>query len=230
MKRYELHLTMNCRDLGGYKTLEGKVTRYFRFIRSDAPTYITESDKQFLLDHRFSTIIDLRTEKVVKFIPSVFAGDPRFEYRNFPLTEGSGIPLTDENASALYLRMIGNTETFFRIFSLIAEVDGGVFYHCTAGKDRTGILSCLLLLLAGAKEEDILNDYCLSNELIEKNIGRIIAEHPSFPPNLGYAKRKYLEGFLTEFRKQYGTAEKYLLSIGLSESQIGKIKRKLTED
>lgn len=227
MKRYEFNLTMNTRDLGGYMTKYGKKTKFLSFIRSDALTFITEKDKQFLIENNITLSIDMRTTKVISNIPSPFIDDPRFEYHNFPIIEGSGIPLTDENASELYLKMLSNHKTFYDIFSLIASTNKNIIFNCTAGKDRTGMLSCLLLLLAGVSEKDILNDYEISTKFIYENIDKIRKEHPSFPENLGYSKRKYLENFLKLFFEKYKTVENYLYLIGLNENQINQIKNKL---
>ena len=82
------------------------------------------------------------------------------------------------------------------------------------------MLSCLLLLLAGVSEKDILDDYEISTIFIYENIDKIRKEHPSFPENLGYSKRKYLENFLKLFFERYKTVENYLYLIGLNENQI----------
>lgn len=227
MKKYDFELTMNTRDLGGYKTLDNQETKYFRFIRSDALTYITEEEKDFLIEHNITLSIDLRTEYVINKIPSPFFKDPRFEYHSFPLQEGSGIPLTDQNASSLYMGMVKNYDTFRKIFTLIASTDKNIIFNCTAGKDRTGILSFLLLGLVNVSEKDILDDYEISSENIYSSIRKIIKHNPSFPKNLGYSKRIYLQDFLEMFKKKYGDVENYLRVIGLEQKQIDKIKNKL---
>lgn len=230
MKIYNLNLTMNTRDLGGYKTLDGKEVVYNRFIRSDALRYITEEDKLFLIHNKFTTSIDMRTEYVISRYPSLLKDDPRFEYYNIPLVEGSGIPLTDENASNLYIRMVNNKEKFYRIFRIIIDAKSNVIFNCTAGKDRTGVIACLLLLLANVSREDILDDYEISSELIYKNIGKIRKLYPKFPENLGYSKRFYLEEFLDEFFKQFNTIEQYFMFLGFSEDEITNLKNKLLKE
>lgn len=230
MKKYNFELTMNTRDLGGYKTLDNHETKYLRFIRSDALTFITEEEKEFLIENNITLSIDLRTEQVINKIPSPFLKDSRFEYHSFPLQEGSGIPLTDENASSLYMRMVKNYDTFRRIFTLIADTNKNVIFNCTAGKDRTGILSFLLLGLVNVSEKDILDDYEISSENIYSSIGKIIKHNPTFPKNLGYSKRIYLQDFLVMFKKKYTNVENYLHFIGLDQNRIDKIKNKLTGD
>ena len=133
----------------------------------------------------------------------------------------------DENASDLYFQMITNHQTFKGIFSLIASCDTGIIYHCTAGKDRTGVLTCLLLLLAGVNQEDIIQDYLYSEELIYSSIGKVKEKYPSFPNDLGHVKREYIVKFLELFIDRYQTIENYLFTIGLNEQQIKQIKEKM---
>ena len=227
MKRYNFNLTMNSRDLGGYKTYLGKKTSFLKFIRSDALRYLNEEDLIFLINNNFTTSIDLRTENVVKRFPSIFENDNRFEYYNYPLIEGSGIPLTDENASKLYLQMVGNFSTYKDIFLTIYNAKGNIIFNCTAGKDRTGILSCLLLLLAGVTKEEIIKDYLYSEECIYSNIDKLREFQPTFPKDLGHVKRKYMEDFLVLFEEKYQNVESYLLSIGLNKEQIDSVRNRL---
>ena len=229
MKRYDLNLTMNTRDLGGYNTLDGKQVAYNKFIRSDALRYITEEDKLFLIRGNYTTNIDMRTEYVINKYPSLLKDDERFEYYNIPLIEGSGIPLTDENASNLYLQMVNNKNKFYRIFRIIIDAKSNVIFNCTAGKDRTGIIACLLLLLANVSRIDILDDYEISSTFIYERIGKIRELYPEFPENLGESKRIYLEEFLDKFYEQFKTIENYFYFLGFSEEDITKLNEKLLE-
>ena len=87
MKRYNFNLTMNTRDLGGYKTSSGKRTSFLKFIRSDALRYLNEDDLLFLKNNNFTTSIDLRTENVVNRFPSILSCDKDFYYYNFENNE-----------------------------------------------------------------------------------------------------------------------------------------------
>ena len=227
MKRYFLNLTMNTRDLGGYDTKYHVKTKYLRFIRSDALNYINEEDKLFLIENNFTLSIDLRTEYVTNRYPSKLSSDNRFKYYNFPFIEGSQITLTRENVSELYLRMTSNHDNFYKIFSLISESEENVIINCTAGKDRTGVLVCLLLLLAGVSKEDIVKDYEVSEVFIEEKINEVRAFDPSFPSSMGESKKEAMEGFLKLFFEKYNSIENYLFTIGLTKKQIEKVRSKL---
>ena len=102
-----------------------------------------------------------------------------------------------------------------------------IIFNCTAGKDRTGILSCLLLLLAGVDKEEIIKDYLYSEECIYSNIDKVREYQPSFPKDLGHVKRKYIEDFLVLFEEKYHNVESYLLYIGLTKEQIDSIRNRL---
>ena len=227
MKHYLFDLTLNTRDLGGYKTSEGKVTKYLRFIRSDSLDMLGEEAKNFLLENNFKTQIDLRTENVINTYPSALSNDKRFKYYNYSLVEGSGIPLTDENAAKLYLQMVGNHDTFYKIFTTILNADGNVIYNCTAGKDRTGMVTVLLFLLAKVSEEDIIEDYFVSNECIYSRIHLKQERNGTFPHSLGYCKKEYLIDFLKMFKEKYGDVITYFHTIGLTDEQISSLKERL---
>ena len=227
MKRYFFNLTLNTRDLGGYHTKYNKDTKYLRFIRSDAFRFLNEEDKKFLYDHNFRLSLDFRTEEVVKRLPSNLSNDERFDYYNIPLQEGSNISLSKEKPVTLYMQMIAHHDVYFKVFSLISNTPYNVIFNCTAGKDRTGILACLLLLLAGVSEEDILDDYQISEVLINEKINEVRNFCPTFPQTLGESKRETMEEFLKLFKEKYQNKENYLTLIGLSEEQINRIRNKL---
>lgn len=229
MKRLFFNLTLNTRDIGGIVTPNGKVKEH-TIIRTDALRFINEEDKEYLLSHNVKTQIDLRTENVIYRIPSALTNDERFNYYNFPLVEGSLKSLEDNDSiSGLYLRMIENKIVFYNVFKTFINNEGGMIVSCTAGKDRTGIIVYLLLSLLGAKFDIILEDYVLSDKCINERLELVREQVKGFPKFLGYAKAEYLIEFHEGFCEKYKTVENYLLSVGLTENDIRKIKDKLIE-
>ncbi|MCX5775986.1 MAG: tyrosine-protein phosphatase [Firmicutes bacterium] len=231
MKRYLLDLMLNTRDLGGYATKDGKTTQYGRFIRSDAPLYLTEAGKAEFLQMKITTILDFRTEEISTRYPSVFQGDPRFHFFSFPITEGSlAHTLKGEDPSITYMSMLSHFETFKDITLAMINAEGGVFYNCSAGKDRTGIVTFLLFDFVGVDRKDILEDYVVSEQFINERIPLVQAQHPSFPSSMGFSKKEYLLNFIKMFNKEYGTARKYLLKAGLTVKQLKTLKDKLLKE
>lgn len=229
MKIINLNRTLNTRDLGGYETVDGRVIKHFRFIRSDAPVHLTETEIKSLADHGVTDSIDLRTPYVATKYRSVFAEDARFHYHQFPISEGTSVPLEDEQVPDLYMQMIGHRATFRQIFKALIEAPGGTIFNCSAGKDRTGMVAFLLLEFAGVPRAVIAEDYAQSSVLIEANIDRIRRYDPSFPTFLGYSKREYIEKFFQLFDEKYGSIQKYLTLIGLDQADLLKLEQKLFE-
>ena len=123
--------------------------------------------------------------------------------------------------------MASNHDNFYKIFSLISESEENVIINCTAGKDRTGVLVCLLLLLAGVSEEDIVKDYEVSEVFIEEKINEVRAFDTYFPSSMGESKKEAMEGLLKLFFEKYNSIENYLFTIGLTKKQIDKVRSKL---
>lgn len=231
MKRYLLDLMLNTRDLGGYKTKDGKITQYGRFVRSDAPMYLTEAGKAEFLQMNIKTIIDFRTEEISTRYPSVFKDDARFHYFSFPITEGSlAHTKKEEDPSITYMNMLAHFDTFKSIILAMINAEGGVFYNCSAGKDRTGIVTFLLFDLIRVDRKDILDDYVVSEQFINERIPLVQAQHPSFPSSMGFSKKEFLLNFIEMFNKEYGTARKYLIKAGLTLKQLKTLKDKLTKE
>ena len=230
MKKVLFNLTLNSRDIGGYHSSLGKI-KHNVVIRSDALKYLNEEDKNFLLEKNIKTQIDLRTKRVVDYLPSSLYKDKRFTYYNFPLTEGSMKSLEEnDSVSSLYIRMIENKEVFYNIFKTFISVEGGVIINCTAGKDRTGIVIYLMLSLCEIDFNTILKDYMLSDEYIEERLPIVREVINDFPKFLGDAKEEYLVEFHNSFLDKYHDVENYLLSTGLNKEEIEQVKNKLLGD
>ena len=110
---------------------------------------------------------------------------------------------------------------------VFANSEGGVLYYCTAGKDRTGVISALLLLLAGASKSDILADYEISQEYLCNILKLICENNKDIDINIVTPKAEHMEKFLDMFHKKYNTIEEYLFQIGLSNDEIANLKNKL---
>lgn len=221
-----LESAANARELGGYKTGSGGFTRHGRFIRSDAPSFLSENDAEFLENAGIRTVIDLRNDAETLKSPSPFAAMPRFDYHCVPIEEGSGIP---ESASAVpesYME-IAAAENIGRLFRIMAHSRNGVLFHCAAGKDRTGVVSAILLMLADVNDEEIVLDYILTKKY---NYQRLEAAHLKYSNeimNVITPKKEYMLSFMRLFSEKYGSAEGYFEEVGVLAKEVYMLKERL---
>ena len=197
-----------------------------RFIRSDAPLAVSDDVKEFLIKYNIKTVIDLRNEKIANMNPNAFVSDSGFSCYNYPLSINAKAPNSENDVIENYCHMIENDTAIVNIFGTMANSDGGVLFHCQEGKDRTGIISALLLLLAGVSDIDIYADYAISNVYLYEMIKTAKTILPDY---LLYLKPEYMENMLVYLREKYETMENYLLSKGISETEIHKLKSKLLD-
>ena len=223
-----LSCSYNTRELGGMRTADGKTTKCGVIWRSDVPSHPSAEDTEKMLANRITTVIDMRTEAERLKSPCGFAGIDGFEYHHFPITEGSGVPESLEAVPLSYMdiAMAGNMPDVMRI---ISGSDGGVLFHCTAGKDRTGVVSAIILMLCGVEREVIVNDYVISREYNKKRLEAFLASHPGVDRNIVLANEKSMNGFIDLFTQRYGSVSSYFEAIGLSAEHAEKIRIKLID-
>lgn len=221
-----LETTENTRDLGGYLRKNGERTRCNQLLRSDKPVHPSKSDFEFLLSHGITTIIDLREESAVNRLENPFFCHPGFSWHHCPIQEGSGIPESVEAVPGSYLQ-IAESPGAAKALKIMADAPGGVLFHCTAGKDRTGTLSAILLTLAQVPEEAIVQDYLLSKECLQNRMELLHQRFPELDMNIVTPSEHHIGGFLRLWGEKYVTAEHYLRTVGLTEGQIEKLRRKL---
>lgn len=226
MQRYDWIHTFSVRDLGYTPTMNGKYIKPQRFIRSDAPHTIDDAVKEFLIEHNIITIIDLRNTKIANMNPNAFVSDNRFHCYNFPLAINAKVANSENDVIENYYQMLENDTAITNIFGTMANSVGGILFHCQEGKDRTGIIAGILLLLAGASDIDIYADYEISNVYLYEMVKTAKTILPDY---LLYAKPEYMENILRYLRNKYETVEDYLLSKGISKTEIYKLKSKLLD-
>ncbi len=176
---------LNIRDIGGAAGTGGRIVRTGKLIRSAKTDTLTPEDAKLLKERvRVTTIIDLRTEKEAEEKPDRTFG---CKYYNIPLRpdvkEGIrySFPTSLKTFSKkfpsmpqMYADMLTSEYSFGqmrRIFSVIfdsVQNDGCVLFHCTEGKDRTGIVAALIELLLGVDREQIMENYLYSNKFFKK--------------------------------------------------------------
>ena len=226
MRRFHFSNVLNMRNLGGYPTASGGATCYNRLIRSDAPIALSANEIEVLRSRGITTVIDLRGQGESAKQPSALAQADGFDCRNIPLGNCNA-PETEDEMAPGYLRMTEQTDAMAQIMRVISRANGGVLFHCASGKDRTGVVAALLLSLAEVPLADILADYQISYIYVRKEVLEYHASHPDAAPWVGQSKTDYMERFLSLFAERYSSVTEYLLSIGLSESEIERVEDKL---
>ncbi|WP_159459716.1 tyrosine-protein phosphatase [Scatolibacter rhodanostii] len=227
-RRIILDNTENTRDLGGYPTDEAKITKYGVFLRSAVPVNLSKADSKMLKQMGINTIIDFRVEDEIERVPSYFADKADFIYYSLPIRGSHYMRNGPEAISAAYMKML-QSEAMPKIFKIQAEMSGGCLFHCTAGKDRTGTVAAILLLLAGVSDLDIVADYVMSYPYLARFLTIFQKEDPNFPAYVLRSDPEYMQGFLALFHEEYGTAENYLASIGVTNQEIEKLRAKLVD-
>lgn len=229
---------LNFRDLGNFKGSDGSLTKSGRLFRADCLSKLTEDDIAALKKMGVVFVIDLRSTLEV-------------ENSDYPLNEHEGIgyemvSLSDElDPQKLLESMPGGLDGLYRdivdrfnaplmrVFSLILEhtQGGAVVFHCTAGKDRTGVVSALLLLLKGVSEEDIIADYAKSYENMRPHFEIFLRPmkmmNIPIPEHVFSSDPEYMAAFLKYFKEKYGSVEDFLVTNGMSEADIQALKNVL---
>jgi len=246
-KRLPLEGLCNARDLGGFATAGGGVTRYGVFVRSELPARLTEGDIRFIREYGLTLSMDLRSLEEIRRRPSLLAGQESW-HKYVPR------PLFDEYAAAYdgiepekagdfswlpeYIQMAEKGKLWVRRnFQLAAQWEGGILYHCFTGKDRTGIFTAMLLGLCGVADLDIAWDYSISMICLAP-VYQMIAEAGVFADAEGHTDTSRgffltspdtMLGFLRHIRDTYGSMRDYVLSCGVREEEINAVVRRLTE-
>ncbi|HEY3342250.1 MAG TPA: tyrosine-protein phosphatase, partial [Anaerolineae bacterium] len=164
--------THNVRDLGGYTTRDGSHTRWRTLLRSDHLYRLSMSSRQALIDIGIHTVLDLRYTIEMEFEPDDFATSPVVHYIPMPLYELNGngaLPAVPDNLEEMYRMILDHRqEQIVRIFrALFAPGALPSLFHCTAGKDRTGLIAALILGAVDVPEETIVEDYALSAQYLD---------------------------------------------------------------
>lgn len=224
-----LETTLNTRDLGGYRIQIPDTAGYTRMhvvLRSDVQKYPSKKDIEFLKNHHITTIIDMRGDRDVCKSPSGFAEAAGFHYHHIPIDEGSGIPESVAAVPHSYMD-IAMASNMPQVFQTIAAADAGVMINCTAGKDRTGVVSAILLMLCQVSDEDIVYDYMLTKECSEKRFEQIHKNFPEVDMNIVIPNENNMTLFLEMFRERFSNVFNYFAEIGVTKDECARLKEKL---
>lgn len=221
-----LQSTQNTRDLGGYRTEEGILTKDSSLLRSDIPESPIEEDFEYLQAQGITTIIDMRGQMEAAQKPNAFAKKEGFTYFNFQINEGSLPPKSTEAVPGFYMD-IAASPAMPDVFHCIANAASGVMFHCAAGKDRTGVVSAILLNHAGVNDKDIIENYLLTKEYGKKRLALAQKNFPKLDMAIITPCEAYMKNFLKMFREKYGTTAAYFKTAGLNDTEIQLLREKL---
>ncbi len=162
--------------LGSTRNTRVLPTGTMRYIRSDVLENLTDQEIRWLLAHHVTTIVDLRSDEEMVKKPCCLKAQEGFCYVHLPVTGGGDTPKSLEHLHTVYRQMID--ERMEEIIDTILRADANVLYFCTAGKDRTGVVSAVLLRRLGFDDETIIDDYMESKENLKDMLTEYVRMHP----------------------------------------------------
>jgi protein-tyrosine phosphatase len=221
----------NFRDLGGYPTADGRTTRWRQIFRSNHLGQLTAADIEIVRALGVRSAFDFRGVEeraagvcVVNEIavhslpiePTVVAA-LRAELARGGLTAPVALELMRES----YRNYVHhNTAGFRSLFGHLLEDRAPLVIHCTAGKDRTGFASALILHALGVSDDVIAKDYLLTNQHYKRDATAATDLPEDVRNAIGSVEASYLAAAFEAIAKDYGDLEAYLrdgLKLGATE-------------
>ena len=186
-----LHSTKNTRALP---------TGSLRYVRSDFPGMLVDAEVQWLRQNNITTIVDLREENEFKKKPCRLEREGGFTYYHMPVTGGGKIPLSAEAVIDSYLAMLD--EQMDRIIHTIMSAESNVLYVCNAGKDRTGVVSAIILKRLGYSDNVVIDDYMQSKENLMKVLTTYVKDNPDIDINIMIPNENNIQKVLENLQEQ----------------------------
>ena len=151
-------------------------TGNLRYIRSDVPDRLTDNEVKWLLENDITLIIDLREEKEYRKKHCRLEDEENFTYLHMPVTGGNIVPSSPEEVAKSYLAMLDTQMD--KIIDTILNAEHNVLFFCGAGKDRTGVVSAVVLKKLGYDDKTIIDDYMNTKENLQDYLISYVKEHP----------------------------------------------------
>ncbi|HLN17815.1 MAG TPA: tyrosine-protein phosphatase [Acidimicrobiales bacterium] len=231
---------VNFRDLGGYPAADGRHVRWRTLFRADGLSSLTERDRGIIRELGVATVIDLRT--TVEYEAGRFPVDEiPVGYHHLPfldeLPDPETFKMTPGILATQYQEIARDAAPQIgRVLSIVASRETHpVIVHCTAGKDRTGVLVAVLLALLGVHDEVIVADYMLSAEAMSQLRTKLIARYPEGREMIEQADEMFslapanIEQLLAVLRDRHGSIEAYAAAAGAGPDVVAGLRRHLLD-
>lgn len=241
----------NFRDVGGYRTADGRTVRWGALYRSGSLGGLTSRGMSQIDALGIGAIIDLRTthERQLDRNNWLALSDHGYWRRDYGHSLGDlkshfgeGAEITVETTRAMMLGAYGRlareqAEAYRELFARLAGPDRrAVVVNCTAGKDRTGIAAALVLTAIGVPYETVREDFLLSNGAPGMDTLQAALSGPlaALPPEVAQpiigVEPEYLDVAFSAMRRDYGSVEAYLRQeLGVGPAEVAAIRRRLLE-
>jgi protein-tyrosine phosphatase len=242
-----LEAVHNFRDLGGYPTADGRVTRWHTLYRADGLQRLTPADVESLRPLGLRTVIDLRTAGELRRRGTFPVDAYPVTFHHLPVidvmwdADAPGVDPADPSAFLFhqYQSLLTYGEPLFaRAFHLLG-VPGALpaVFHCAAGKDRTGILAALVLASLGVPHDVVAEDYGLSREAMDRTrrwaeIHRpdLAASWDDVPAHHLAAEPEAMARLLALLTERHGSVQRYVVSIGVPNALLAHLGSALLTD
>ncbi|HZU72017.1 MAG TPA: tyrosine-protein phosphatase [Acidimicrobiales bacterium] len=237
----------NFRDLGGYPAADGRRLRWRQLYRSDTLHRLTEADARRFANLGLRTVIDLRSRTEIDDYGRLSVEHPGLAWHHLPMLDNvrlaprqGGEPEDDEppEPGAVYVRIAEDFgASVAGAFDLLTSLGAlPAVFHCTSGKDRTGIIAAMVLDLAGVPDDVIAEDYALTQVALERRTRWIEQHEPDFaaflaqiPPERRAATPEKILGFLSGLRSRHGSVEEFLVGLGIERERLELFRQALLE-
>jgi len=251
-RRVPMEGTLNFRDLGGYRTTDGHHVKWGRIFRSDGLARLTAQDHSLLKQMRIKLVCDFRAPDEVEKSPNKLPPDGSIRTQELPVVshEFDTVAIMERikkgdtdwiNESLMIDGYIRNIESSAAIWGTVVNnltdpQKRPLVFHCTAGKDRTGVCAALILLTLGVPEEVVIEDHQLSNIFLAPFLPKMTKYLQQFGVDIEevmpylVAPKAAIVAVLERIHTQYGTADRYLNSkSGVDLRTLELIKKELLE-
>lgn len=224
VSRRHLPLTgaSNFRDLGGYVGQEGRPVKWRKIFRSDHLANLSAEDLQQIQSIGIKRSFDFRgvqeSQAQAYDWPDIQRHSLSIEptvVQRLQAQHLTGKPLTAADAldamQTTYRDFVRvDSGRFAQLFEHLLDQPEPLLFHCTAGKDRTGLAAALVLYALGVSEADIWRDYLLTNQLYKRNSIGATSLAPDVLKIVWEVQESFLQASLEEIHARYGSVQNYL--------------------
>lgn len=224
----------NVRDLGGFCTTNGNVTKYCRLVRSEELSGLTIKDFSILYDYGIRNCIDLRSNLQIQNYPSKLVNDSRFEYYTINVdtsfSEKNGVIMYSSEfkdsdwIGILYGILNNQKEWITEVMKTFLKCSGGVIFNCNTGRNRSNIIAMLILLVTGVPSIDIVAEYATNEVYLKQKYYKWDSGTKKYSDGYYKTSSFVMEAVIEKLLMNYGTAEKYLCNCGLTMQEVQEIR------